>query len=206
MRGRLGQHDLGAGGSAPPRIAGRHVAMQDHRLALDRPGHVQRAAHGEETTGMIDRMHALGIGEGAGRLVDDEAAILPTVPELARDIDQLGEPEAPPPCHLSAGLAAGLCQRARCDPRGRRSSRCGRRPDDRASRTRGRRERARPRPPASSRTGRCAGSRRSAGRAAAADRDAAHRPCPRRARPAARSAGRAARRRGRRARRFAPPP
>ncbi len=42
---------------------------------------------------MIDRMHALGIGEGAGRLIDDEAAILPTVPELARDIDQLDEPE-----------------------------------------------------------------------------------------------------------------
>ena len=65
--------------------------MQDHRLALDRPRHVERPAHGEEPAGMLDRMHVIGIGESAARLVDDEAAILPAVPELARDVDQLDQ-------------------------------------------------------------------------------------------------------------------
>ena len=62
---------LGDGGAVPPaRLrrwrrrprapSCRHVAMQDHRLALHRSRHVERPAHGEEPAGMIDRMHVIG--------------------------------------------------------------------------------------------------------------------------------------------------
>ena len=104
----------------------RHVAMQDHRLALHRTRHVERPAHGEEPAGMLDRMHVSGIGESAARLVDDEAAILPAVPELARDVDQLDQARRRV---LFGGGQIGVAETGCPVPRGppsRRSSRCGR--------------------------------------------------------------------------------
>jgi len=85
------QNDFRAGGGAGPLRASRYVAMQEHRLSLHRTRHVERPAHGEELPGMLDRMDVHGVGECAGRLVNDEAAIFPAVPKLPRNVDQLDQ-------------------------------------------------------------------------------------------------------------------
>ena len=69
--------------------APRRAGLQDHRTALRRARHGQRAAHGEVLALVVDLVHLGRVGELAGLPVHDQRAVLPGVPQRRDGLQEL---------------------------------------------------------------------------------------------------------------------
>ncbi len=84
-----GEDRLGiAGGEGAALVRG--ARLHQHRMALRRARQVERAAHAELLAGVVDGVDAVGVGVDAAGAVMDARVVLPAVPQLAHDIDELG--------------------------------------------------------------------------------------------------------------------
>ena len=64
------------------------AGLHQHRLALRRARHVERAAHVEVLAVVIERVHLLRIEEQARLLVADEGVVVPRIPQRLHDLDE----------------------------------------------------------------------------------------------------------------------
>ena len=63
--------------------------MNDHRMALRRPGNVERTLDREKFTFVIEDMHLVSVGEPTADLVHDDGVVLPAVPQSFDDLHKL---------------------------------------------------------------------------------------------------------------------
>src|SRR5438046_8319069 len=66
------------------------AGLYDYRVALRHARHIQGPSHLEEAPVMIEHMHLRFIEITAGRLVEQQRVIVPTVPKALNHIDELG--------------------------------------------------------------------------------------------------------------------
>ena len=89
-----GLHHIMGGEDHFRRIGGELAAivggagLHDHRLALGRAGHIERAAHVIKIAVMIEHMHLRAVGEDALRLVAHKGVPIPGIPEGAHHLDE----------------------------------------------------------------------------------------------------------------------
>ena len=83
-----GEDRLGvAGGEGAALVGGARLDVD--RPALRRPWRTERPADLEEAADVVDRVHLVHVDVGPARAVDDEGVVLPAVPELGDDVDEL---------------------------------------------------------------------------------------------------------------------
>jgi hypothetical protein len=64
------------------------AGLHQHRLALRRAWHVERAAHVEEFAVVVQRVHLLRVEEQALIPVADERIFVPRIPQRLHDLDE----------------------------------------------------------------------------------------------------------------------
>ena len=82
------EHDVG-GARRQLQSRRRAAGLDDDRMALRAARHVDRALDLEEPALVVERAHLAGIDVTAGRLVGDDRAVVPAIPQPADDIDEL---------------------------------------------------------------------------------------------------------------------
>ena len=70
-------------------------SLDQDRPALRRARHDERAAHAEVPALVVDRMDPVTVGEDREGLIADEGTVLPAVPQLEQDVDELLGPLVP---------------------------------------------------------------------------------------------------------------
>ncbi len=71
-----------------PRAGRRRPGLHDDRMALRRACNVQRPAHLEEPSAMIEHVALVGIEETAARAIAHECVVVPAVPQPAHDVGE----------------------------------------------------------------------------------------------------------------------
>ena len=86
---RIGREDqLGpAGGEG--HAAAALARLQQHRMALRRARHGERALRLEVLAAVVEPVDLVGIGEAAALLVDDQRIVFPAVPQAGDDLHEL---------------------------------------------------------------------------------------------------------------------
>src|SRR5262249_22983688 len=93
LPGQLGASGCGkdhlapASGKAPPAPAG--AGLNDHRVALRRARDGERPARVEELAPMVEPLDLIWIGVAAGLLIDDDGALVPSIPVSEHDLHEL---------------------------------------------------------------------------------------------------------------------
>ena len=80
--------DIGGRRAEFPALLGG-AGLYDYRMALRHAGHTQRPTHLEEPPMVIEHMHLCFIEITPARLVEQQRAVLPTVPQTLDHIDEL---------------------------------------------------------------------------------------------------------------------
>ena len=81
--------DLGGRGAKfPPLLGG--ARLHDDRMTLRHAGNIQRTAHVEEPAPVVEHMHLGFVEIAARRLVEQQGAVLPAVPQPLDHLDEFG--------------------------------------------------------------------------------------------------------------------